>query len=136
MPEVGQAEIFEGADNLVAPLDMEVFQEEEELEDRETRDSEEESPVASEFPVSSEPELIAVIENSGDEPPTELEEVHLTSTVCDVCLELNLTHKTEAQRCERCEQQFCLHFASTVDVSYCVNCLSNISVTKQTISKE
>ena len=36
----------------------------------------------------------------------------------------------------RCEQAFCFHFASSIDAQYCVNCMSNISVTKQVITKE
>lgn len=105
-------EIFEGADNLQAPEGMENLQDE--------------------FPISDEPELVEVSTN--DDAP--LETPHLTSCVCDMCLELNLTTKAHVETCERCEQPFCFHFASNVDARYCVNCMSDISVTKQTISKE
>ena len=65
----------------------------------------------------------------------EAEEVgHLASTVCQSCLELNLLTKTSIA-CARCGQAFCLHFASTVDAQYCVNCMSDIEMTKQTITK-
>jgi len=67
--------------------------------------------------------------------PTEPEEPHLTATVCDVCLELNLTHPTSVVYCERCGQAFCFHFASTVDAQYCVNCMSDITVQSSIITK-
>ena len=62
------------------------------------------------------------------------EEAHVASLVCDVCLELNLTTKSVI-KCARCEQAFCYHFASAVDAQYCVNCMSDISVSKSTITK-
>lgn len=67
----------------------------------------------------------------------EEEEVpHLTSLVCEVCNELNLTTKVERiETCMKCGQIFCLHFCSAVDVSYCVNCMSDVWVTKQTVTK-
>jgi hypothetical protein len=85
-----------------------------------------------ELPISGEPQPIAQIIDVDTPSPIEH---HLTSTVCDVCLELNLTTKS-CICCERCEQAFCLHFASMVDARYCVNCLSDISMTKQVITKE
>ncbi|SRR6266567_101266 len=92
------------------------------------------------FPISGEPELLAQIPTdslSGSsteaEPP---ETPHLTSTVCDCCLELNLTHPAQIITCEHCEQAFCFHFASSIDARYCVNCMSDLTVTKQTITKE
>lgn len=59
---------------------------------------------------------------------------HLTELVCDCCLELNLVTKSVI-KCPNCEQAFCLHFASTIDAQYCVNCMSDMSVTKQIITK-
>jgi hypothetical protein len=105
--------------------------------DDEEVETEEDEEIAKEFPVSSEPEIIATLPL--DTPlAAEPEDTtpHLTSTVCDVCLELNLTTKAQVICCERCEQAFCFHYASSVDTRYCVNCLSDISVTKQVISKE
>lgn len=91
-----------------------------------------------EFVPSDEAEEITAEEAATTDIPlpaqAESTEHHLTSTVCDTCLELNLTTKS-AIACARCEQAFCLHFASTVDAQYCVNCLSDISVTKQVITK-
>lgn len=125
-----------------------------EREDEDEHDDEDDLPldvvlsedISSELPVSGEPEVIMqfptaqepangiplpdLIPNPADETP------HLTSTVCDTCLELNLTHPAQIIRCERCEQAFCYHYASSIDARYCVNCMSDISVTKQVISKE
>jgi YesN/AraC family two-component response regulator len=67
-------------------------------------------------------------------PAPEEDAGHLTCTVCDCCLELNLTTKTVIT-CQRCEQAFCYHFASSVDPMYCVNCLSDISMQKSLITK-
>jgi len=97
-----------------------------------------------EFPISGDPEVIAQYADNEPLPPkladvggeNEDKTPHLTMTVCDVCLELNLTTKAQVIKCERCEQAFCYHYASTIDARYCVNCMSDISVTKQTISKE
>ena len=90
------------------------------------------------FPPTDEPEEITPEEAAATDIPLEalgpVEEPHLASTVCDVCLELNLTTKT-CICCARCGQAFCLHFASTVDAQYCVNCLSDISMAKSTITK-
>ena len=96
-----------------------------------------EAEIESEFPISAEPELVEV-KPLEDSASTESEDrtPHLTSTVCDVCLELNLTTKVHVEKCERCEQAFCFHYASNVDARYCVNCMSDISMTKQVISKE
>jgi hypothetical protein len=122
------SELFEGA----APEDMENLQ-----DDAEETETEEDSIYETELPISAEPELVAEIPSAElpEEPaPTETEH-HLTSCVCDVCLELNLTQKS-AIACIRCEQAFCFHFASNIDARYCVNCMSDMSVTKSTISKE
>lgn len=101
------------------------------------KDERELAQIAAEFPVSSEPELVVELSNDvasdlGVVPP----ETHLTSTVCDDCLSLNLTTKVQVITCERCGQPFCYHFTSNIDTRYCVNCMSNVSVTKQVISKE
>ena len=90
------------------------------------------------YPPSDEAEEITAEEASRTDIPaesTEIEESHLTATVCDVCLELNLTHPTSVITCARCDQAFCFHFASTIDAQYCVNCLSDISVSKSVITK-
>ncbi len=104
----------------------------------ESDESEIESPAEEIFAPTDEPEEITAEEAlQTDIPaePTEIEESHLTSTICDVCLELNLTHPTSVIRCARCGQAFCFHFASTIDAQYCVNCMSDISVSKSIITK-
>jgi hypothetical protein len=104
----------------------------------ESEDSALEEPVQEVFfAPTDEPEEISAEEAIATDIPLEatpVEEAHLTSTVCDVCLELNLTTKT-CICCARCGQAFCLHFASSVDAQYCVNCLSDISMSKSTITK-
>lgn len=65
---------------------------------------------------------------------TEIVEFHIAALVCDVCSELNLMSKSVI-RCAKCEQAFCYHFTSAVDSQFCVNCMSDISVTKSTITK-
>jgi hypothetical protein len=90
------------------------------------------------FPPTDEPEEITAEEALHTDIPVESAEVedsHLTATVCDCCLELNLTHPTSAITCARCGQVFCFHFASTIDAQYCVNCLSDIAVSKSVITK-
>src|SRR5271157_4849219 len=87
---------------------------------------------------TDEPEEISPMEAAQTDIPLEAqtaEEPHLTSTVCDVCLELNLTHKADIVICERCEKPFCFHFSSNIDVQYCVNCLSDVSVSNSIITK-
>src|ERR1035441_7088058 len=93
------------------------------------------------FVPTDDPEEISVEEAATTDIPlaattTEPEEAgHLTATVCDCCLELNLTHPTSVITCARCGQAFCFHFASTIDAQYCVNCLSDVSVSKSIITK-
>jgi hypothetical protein len=130
-------EIFEGAE----PEGMEHLQDDLE-EQNDLEDAENLSVYADEYAISDAPELIAEIPVPPQSASTTTiadpdipVESHLTSTVCDVCLELNLTTHS-CIKCQRCEQAFCLHFASAVDAVYCVNCMSDISVTKQIITKE
>lgn len=98
----------------------------------------EEEEVEIEESVSDEPEPITEEEAAAAditvEDAVEAETPHLTSLVCAPCLKLNLLTKS-AISCARCGNAFCLHFASTVDAQYCVNCMSDISITKQVITK-
>lgn len=93
------------------------------------------------FPPTDEPELIAELPLGSVEAPeptaqpASADEFHIAATVCDSCMELNLTTKSVI-RCARCEQAFCLHYASKIDVQYCVNCMASVDVTKQVIVKE
>jgi hypothetical protein len=95
-----------------------------------------ELPVEVFVPTDEAEEITAEEAATTDIPlPTSTEDAgNLTQTVCDCCLELNLTTKTVI-KCERCEQAFCYHFASSVDPMYCVNCLSDISMQKSVITK-
>lgn len=88
--------------------------------------------------ISDEPEEISPEEiSSGEVVISESvpeDKGHLTELVCDCCLELNLVTKS-CIKCARCGSAFCLHFASTIDAQYCVNCMSNMSVTKEVVTK-
>ena len=101
-------------------------------------EQDEESSIEAEFPISDTPIEVASSEIASSEVVVSEEapedKGHLTELVCDCCLELNLVTKS-CVRCSRCGAAFCLHFASTVDAQYCVNCMSNIAVTKQVITK-
>lgn len=95
------------------------------------------SPLVESVPDNT-PELMSETKaESTDIPlssPAGPEEIHIASLVCDVCLELNLTTKSCIE-CVRCGNAFCFHFASKIDAQYCVNCLSDLSVMKQVITK-
>lgn len=84
---------------------------------------------------TDEPELIPTEELAEIPlPDAEPEEPHVAYLVCEVCLELNLTtHSVIA--CAGCGLAFCYHFQSAIDSQFCVNCMSDISVTKQVITK-
>ena len=92
----------------------------------------------SEKSISDEPEEVSPEEISAEEVIVSEDDPadrgHLTELVCDCCLELNLVTKS-CIKCARCDQPFCLHFASTIDAQYCVNCMSEMSVTKEVVTK-
>lgn len=58
-----------------------------------------------------------------------------TSLVCMTCMRSNLTEEIRIQKCERCTKIYCVHFASNIDPRFCTNCLSDISMSKETIRK-
>lgn len=117
-----------------------------EFDDEEEEDELEELPlteaerveIEAEFPVSAEPLPVAVESLVPGETvindQEDLDKGHLTELVCEACLELNLTSKS-AIVCARCGKAFCLHYASTIDVQYCVNCMSDVGITKEVITK-
>jgi hypothetical protein len=119
------SEIFEGADELEAPSAEFI---------ESMRDSEKEKAFVEldEIPTDEAEEISSsdVIEELSEEA----EKDHIASTVCEVCLELNLLTNSIIA-CLRCGRAFCYHFASSIDVQYCVNCMSNISITKKVITK-
>lgn len=67
--------------------------------------------------------------------PKETEEVSISSQVCDVCLKDNLLASVGILTCSRCKAPFCIHFSSRIDTQYCVSCMSDLSVTKEIITK-
>lgn len=58
-----------------------------------------------------------------------------TQRVCRACLESNLTSEIIIARCSRCTLLFCTHFTSNIDPQYCTECLSNMSLHKEIITK-
>lgn len=54
---------------------------------------------------------------------------------CPTCLESNLLDEIKAAKCSRCGGIFCLHFASSIDPQYCTECLSNVTLTKEVVTK-
>lgn len=69
------------------------------------------------------------------ESQPETEEQHISSQVCDVCLKDNLLQKVGIIYCGRCKSPFCLHFASKIDVQYCVSCFSEMTLTREDVRK-
>lgn len=68
---------------------------------------------------------------------TKEETVILTSTsrTCRSCLESNLVEEVRLARCSKCSFIFCTHFASNIDPQYCTECLSNITLHKEIVTK-
>jgi hypothetical protein len=62
-------------------------------------------------------------------------ETEVASRVCKNCLELNLIEEVRIARCIKCNLIYCVHFASSIDPAHCIECLSDISVTKEVITK-
>lgn len=57
------------------------------------------------------------------------------NSVCPTCLASNLLSEIKIARCVKCHRLYCVHFASTIDSIYCVECLSDITLFKETITK-
>lgn len=86
---------------------------------------------------TDEPEEISEAEAAISDIPTQPadnEVAAIATLVCDVCLELNLTQRSTII-CKRCGESFCFHYTSNVDADYCINCMSDVSVTKSVITK-
>src|SRR5208282_1497180 len=58
-----------------------------------------------------------------------------TAKVCKHCLELNLIEEIKIARCSKCNSIYCIHFASSIDPSQCTECLADVSVTKDVVTK-
>jgi len=57
------------------------------------------------------------------------------NSVCPTCLASNLLTEIKIARCVKCFKLYCTHFASTIDPLYCVECLSDITLFKETMTK-
>lgn len=55
--------------------------------------------------------------------------------VCDACFEQNLTSNVHIQKCVICSEPYCGHHASTIDPSHCGDCLYDVTVQIDTITK-
>jgi hypothetical protein len=64
-----------------------------------------------------------------------MELTQAASKTCRACLEANLVQDVRIARCVKCELLFCTHFASTIDPQYCTECLSDITLTKEVVTK-
>jgi|SRR5215472_1038218 len=54
-----------------------------------------------------------------------------TLNTCETCMGDNLLKDVGIKKCLRCEQPFCVHFASLVDPNYyCVDCMSDLELLK------
>ncbi len=60
----------------------------------------------------------------------------VTSKTCRNCQVSNLIEDVKIARCVRCNSIYCIHFASSIDPAYCVECLSDISLHKEIVTKE
>jgi len=67
-------------------------------------------------------------EDSGNQQPSEI-------TICMLCREQNLTDQTQFNNCKKCNSVYCLHYASTIDPGYCTNCLYDVQVKEEIVSK-
>ena len=92
------------------------------------------APVPTDEPIPVTAEEAAALGVSQEIAPED-QEPHIAQCVCSLCLELNLTTKAIVEKCGRCGQAFCYHFQSAIDSQYCVNCMSDVSVTKSVITK-
>lgn len=80
------------------------------------------------------------MENEQDQPETPQVQVEQQPpineiTICMICREKNLTDQVVFNNCGKCNIIYCLHYASTIDPAYCTNCLHDVRVTEETITK-
>jgi hypothetical protein len=55
--------------------------------------------------------------------------------VCRACLRANLLTEIKIARCGQCGKIYCVHFASSIDPSKCSDCLSEVTVIKEQVTK-
>ena len=70
--------------------------------------------------------------NNSNPEPTEPAQ---NDIVCDACFEQNLSTNVHIQKCVVCSEPYCSHHASTVDPTHCSDCLYDVSVQIDTITK-
>jgi hypothetical protein len=58
-----------------------------------------------------------------------------TSKTCRSCIETNLIEDVRIQRCKQCQFLYCVHFSSNIDPQYCTECLSDVSMLKEVVTK-
>ena len=58
-----------------------------------------------------------------------------TAKTCRNCQVSNLTEDVRIARCVKCGSIYCVHFASNIDPQYCVECLADITLHKESIVK-
>src|ERR1700736_2793230 len=56
--------------------------------------------------------------------------------VCVTCKEANLIEEIRIQHCKQCELLYCVHFASNIDPAMCFDCLSDVTMLKEVVTKE
>lgn len=59
----------------------------------------------------------------------------IENSVCVSCQEANLLTEIKIARCQDCNRLYCVHFASNIDPARCVECLSNVSMVKEVVTK-
>ena len=64
-----------------------------------------------------------------------MEITQAASKTCRGCLEANLIEDVRIARCKKCELLFCTHFASNIDPAYCTECLSDVNLYKEVVTK-
>jgi hypothetical protein len=62
-------------------------------------------------------------------------EIETINHVCVSCQEANLLTEIKVSRCTSCNKLYCLHFASNIDPAQCIECLSNVTMLKEVVTK-
>lgn len=62
-------------------------------------------------------------------------ELVIEEVVCDTCIKDNLLKSIGIQKCYRCSKPFCLHYSAKADPHYCVNCLGELKLTTEVVTK-
>ena len=54
---------------------------------------------------------------------------------CRNCQVANLIEDVKINRCSKCESIYCTHFASAIDPQYCIECLADVTLHKEIVTK-